>query len=124
MRNNEIQTPNLVWDRAGVFNRVDNDRELLLEILGLFKEDFPPALAALRSAVQSADLQASSALSHKLKGMLSNLGGVAAAAAASRLESFASAKDAHSLPDALAALERESQDLVHELDAYLVEVHG
>lgn len=124
MRNNEIQSPNLVWDRADVLNRVDNDRELLHEILGIFKEDFPPTLAALKSAVQSADLKAASARSHKLKGMLSNLGGVAAAAAASRLESLASAKDGNSLPDALASLERESQDLTHELDVYLAEVHG
>lgn len=123
MSTNEIQTPHVVWDRAGVFNRVDNDRELLHEILGMFKEDFPPTLAALKSAVQSADLKTSSAFSHKLKGMLSNLGAVAAAAAASRLESLASAKDAKSLADALAALERESQDFIHELDAYLAEVH-
>ena len=124
MTNNETQSPNLVWDRAGVFNRVDNDRELFLEILGMFKEDFPPALAALKSAVQSADLKASSVLSHKLKGMLANLGGVAAATAASTLESLASAKDAKSLADALAALERESLDFIHEVDAYLAEVHG
>ena len=110
--------------RAGVFNRVDNDRELLLELLGMFKEDLPPALAALKSAVQSRDLKASSALSHKLKGLLANLGGVAAAAAASRLEALASGKDANSLADAFAALERESQDFVHELDAYVAEVHG
>lgn len=124
MSANEIQIPSVVWDRAGVFNRVDNDRELFLELVGMFKEDFPPTLSALKSAVQSADLKASSALSHKLKGMFSNLGGVAAAAAASRLESLASTRDADSLPDALAMIERESLDLIHELDAYLAEVHG
>lgn len=124
MSSNEIQIPNVVWDRAGVLNRVDNDRELLLELLGMFKEDFPPTLSALKAAVQSADLKASSALSHKLKGMLSNLGGVAAAAAASRIQSLATTRDATSLPDALAVLERESLDLNHELDAYLAEVQG
>jgi HPt (histidine-containing phosphotransfer) domain-containing protein len=124
MTSGEVRSSNTTWDRADVLNRVDNDRELLHELLGMFKEDFPSTFAALKSAVQSADLKASSALSHKLKGMLSNLGGVAAAAAASRIESLASAKDGNSLPDALAALERESQDLIHELDAYLAEVQG
>jgi HPt (histidine-containing phosphotransfer) domain-containing protein len=124
MRNTETQSPNLVWDRVDVLARVDSDRELLHELLGVFKEDFPPTLAALKSAVESVDLQAASALSHKLKGMLSNLGGVAAAAAAAKLESLASAKDGNSLPGAFAALEHASNDLIHDMDAYLAEVHG
>lgn len=122
MRKSESSASNTIWDRADVLNRVDNDRELLHEILGIFREDYPPTLAAVRSTVQSGDVEESAALSHKLKGMLSNVGAVAAATAASELESLASAKNASSLIDAYAALEHESNALLHELDAYLAGV--
>lgn len=122
MRKSEPSASSTIWDRADVLNRVDNDRDLLHEILGIFREDFPPTLAALRSAVQSGDVKESAALSHKLKGMLSNVGAAAAATAASELESLASTKNASSLIDAYADLERESNVLLRELDAYLAEV--
>ena len=122
MRNREPITSSPVWDRAGALSRVENDRELLLEILGMFKEDYPQTLATLKSAVNSANFKESCNLSHKLKGMLSNVGAMAAAAAASELESLASAKNASSLTDAYTALEHESNTLLHELDAYLAEV--
>lgn len=122
MRKGEPSGSSTIWDRPDMLNRVDNDRELLHEILAMFREDFPPALAELGSAVQSVDVKQSAALSHKLKGMLSNVGAVAAATAASELESLASAKNASSLVDAFTALEHESNTLLRELDAYLAEV--
>lgn len=122
MRKGEPSASSTIWDRPDVLNRVENDRELLHEILTMFREDFPPALAALGSAVQSADVKQSATLSHKLKGMLSNVGAVAAATAASELESLASAKNTSSLVDAFATLEHVSNTLLRELDAYLAEV--
>jgi len=53
--------------------RLDDDRELLRELLAIFKEDFPQHLHAFRDAVASQDMKQTKTVSHTLKGMLSNL---------------------------------------------------
>jgi HPt (histidine-containing phosphotransfer) domain-containing protein len=77
-----------VWNLAELLDRVDNDQVLVRELLGIFKEDFPQTIQSLKSAVTARDLKSSSRLSHTLKGMLSSLGAVRAAAAASNLKPF------------------------------------
>ncbi len=111
-----------VWNLAELMDRVDNDEELLRELLQIFKEDFPRTMKSLESAVAGEDLKNASRLSHTLKGMLSSLGGVRAAAAASRLEVLASSGDTASLRGALDALQNEAVSLLPELDAYMAEV--
>jgi len=111
-----------VWDLAELLERVDNDQILLRELLDIFKEDFPQTLRSLKTAVTAEDLKSSSRLSHTLKGMLSSLGAVRAAGAASRLEALSAAGETASLHAALRALESEGESLVPELDAYMTEV--
>ncbi len=111
-----------VWNLPELLERVDNDQVLLRELLDIFKEDFPQTLRSLQTAVTAEDLKSSSRLSHTLKGMLSSLGAVRAAAAASRLEALSAAGETASLRAALKALESEGESLVPELDAYMTEV--
>ncbi|MGB2652175.1 MAG: Hpt domain-containing protein, partial [Candidatus Acidiferrum sp.] len=112
-----------IWNQAELLDRVDNDRELLRELLGIFKEDFPRTIRSLEEAVAAGDLKNSASLSHSLKGMLSNLGGTRAAEAAAKLEKLASSAGQNgSLKDALSALQSEAASLVPELDAYMTEV--
>ena len=72
--------------------------------------------------MSSGDLKNSGSLSHTLKGMLSNLGGARAAAAAARLEELACAGEIAALRGAFDDLEREAGRLLPELDAYMAEV--
>ena len=111
-----------VWNLPELLERVDNDPVLLRELLDIFKEDFPQTLRSLKTAVTAEDLKSSSRLSHTLKGMLSSLGAVRAAAAASKLEALSAAGETASLCAALKALENEGESLVPELDAYMTEV--
>jgi HPt (histidine-containing phosphotransfer) domain-containing protein len=111
-----------VWNLAELLERVDNDQVLLRELLDIFKEDFPQTLRSLKTAVTAEDLKSSSRLSHTLKGMLSSLGAVRAAAAASKLEALSAAGETASLRAALKVLENEGESLVPELDAYMTEV--
>jgi two-component system, sensor histidine kinase and response regulator len=110
------------WNLAELLERVDNDQELLRDLLNIFKEDFPLTMRSLESAVAAGDLKNSAMLGHTLKGMLSSLGGVSAAAAAARLEVIASAGETASLQGALDALKREAARLLPELEAYMAEV--
>jgi len=47
--------------------RVDNDRELLRELLSIFKNEFPDHLQALRNAVAANDADQAARVSHTLK---------------------------------------------------------
>jgi len=111
-----------VWNLAELLERVDNDQELLLDLVNIFKEDFPRTMRLLESAIAVADLKNVARLSHTLKGMLSSLGGVRTAAAAAKIEVMASAGESASLKSVFDTLEREGTSLLPELDAYMAEV--
>jgi CheY-like chemotaxis protein/HPt (histidine-containing phosphotransfer) domain-containing protein len=101
--------------------RVDNDRELLCDLISIFKEEFPGHLKSLRDAVVRGDSAEIVSISHTLKGMLSNLAVSKAAAAAARLEQLGRTGETVSLLDALAAFEREVQGLLPEMENYMAE---
>ena len=120
---NEQNPSKLVWNQADLLERVDNDQELLRELLTIFKEDFPRTLHSLDAAVAAGDFKRSATLSHTLKGMLSNLGGIRAAEAAAKLESMAASSNGkESLVEALNVLQQEAASLLPELDAYIAGV--
>ncbi|MGC1618710.1 MAG: Hpt domain-containing protein [Candidatus Acidiferrum sp.] len=111
------------WNLAELLERVDNDRELIRELLTIFREDFPRTLQSLETAVSAGDLKNSAALSHTLKGMLASLGVTRAAAAAAKIEKMASASaEKESLKEAFKALRHEADTLMPELEAYVTEV--
>ena len=123
MKKNEESPSVPVWNQADLLERVDQDQELLRELLAIFKEDFPRTLRSLEEAVAAGNLKNSASLSHALKGMLANLGGRRAAAAAAKLEKMVSSSaESASLNDALTTLQREAASLLPELDAYMIEV--
>jgi HPt (histidine-containing phosphotransfer) domain-containing protein len=105
-----------------LLERLENDRELLRDLLTIFKEDFPVRLQALQDAVAHQDLKRATVESHSLKGMLANLAVTKAAAAAAQLEELAHAGIQSSIDDALAAFEQEVQGLLPEMESYMVEV--
>ena len=111
-------------DMPELLSRVDNDRELLRDLLMIFKEDFPRHLEELRSAVTRQDLKAAKVVSHTLKGVLSNLAVTKAAASAALLEQLAGEAAAPPLARALAEFEREVDGLLQEMESFLAEVQS
>jgi HPt (histidine-containing phosphotransfer) domain-containing protein len=101
--------------------RVDNDHDLLCELIGIFKEEFPRILQSLKQSVAREDMKNVEATSHALKGMLSGLSVTQAAATASRLEQMAREGEKLGLTNALTLLENEVADLLPELDGYTEE---
>jgi HPt (histidine-containing phosphotransfer) domain-containing protein len=101
--------------------RIDNDRELLCDLLSIFKREFPDQLTSLQNAVAANDAAHAARISHTLKGMLANLAVTKAAASANRLERLARAGEISSLGDALAAFEKEVQGLLPEMESYIAE---
>jgi HPt (histidine-containing phosphotransfer) domain-containing protein len=120
--NKSDRTPETASVNLGeLLARVDNDRELLCDLLSIFKREFPDQLTSLQTAVAGNDAAQAARVSHTLKGMLANLAVTKAAASASRLERLARAGENSSLGDALAAFEKEVQGLLPEMESYMAE---
>jgi two-component system, sensor histidine kinase and response regulator len=102
--------------------RVENDWDLLRELGGIFREDFPKYEEKLREAIAKKDLPRAAEAAHALKGMLANLSASGAAAAASDLERAAQSLREAELTSALKRFEKETAGLLAELDGYLAGV--
>jgi HPt (histidine-containing phosphotransfer) domain-containing protein len=123
MKESEKVLPDLTFDRGELLARVDNDRELLYDLLTIFKEEFPRHLRALREAVDSGDGKLVAVAAHGLKGMLLNLAAGQAAAAVGRLEQMGRSGEVSGFHEAFIAFERDALMLLPQLDACMAEVH-
>jgi len=104
--------------------RVENDRELLCDLLSIFKKEFPVYLKSLENAVVRKDVAEIASVSHTLKGMLSNLAVAKASASAARLEQLARAGETISLRDAFAEFERDVHGLLPEMESCMAEARS
>lgn len=110
-------------DFTELLARVDNDRELLVDLMSIFKEDFPRHVRELTAVIAARDLKKMTVVSHTLKGMLANLAVTRAAAAAAKLEQLAHAGATEpEIADAFRAFQREVQGLLPEMETYMAEV--
>lgn len=107
----------LIFDCGELFERVDNDCELLRDIIGIFKQEFPRLLQTLEEAVQAQDTKRVAIAAHTLKGMLSNLAASQAAATAARLEQLGRQGDSSGLERAFATFKGDTNELLPLLEA-------
>jgi PAS domain S-box-containing protein len=110
----------LVFDAQMALARVKGDRELLQDIVGLFFEETPALLTALRESIQGSDAQALVRAAHSLKGTVSSFGAPAARDAALRLEVMGRSGDLRYVEPTCAELERE----IARLEQALAEFRG
>jgi two-component system sensor histidine kinase/response regulator len=122
MEKGKVHAGESPFDLAELLERVDNDRELLHDLLVIFKDEFPVHRQALREAAKGADMKSLATVGHTLKGMLSNMAASRAAAAAAKLESLGRAEDSAGVSDALGVFEREITELLPKLDECMAEV--
>lgn len=109
-------------DFAELLARVENDRELVRDLLLLFKEEFPRHHQALREAVASLDAKRVASEAHTLKGMLSNLAAREPAGAAARLEQLGRSGETSEFADCLAAFDHLSKQLLLQVDSCVADV--
>jgi HPt (histidine-containing phosphotransfer) domain-containing protein len=104
-------------DLPDLLERVDNDHNLLCELIGMFKEEFPLVMRSLKQSVVREDIKNVEVTSHALKGMLSGLSVTRAAVIASRLEQMGRDGKTSGMAEILTLLEHEVANLLPELDA-------
>ena len=120
----ERDSSSWTFDPGELLARVDNDRELLRDLLTIFKVEFPRHLAALREAVEARDGKRVAAVAHTMKGMLFNLAATQAATTAASLEQMGRQGKASGFQAAFAAFESDAMKLLPQLDACMAEVCG
>ena len=104
--------------------QIEGNRELLVEIVQLFLEQYPKLLEETRQALCRSDWQSLSNAAHTLASSAGQLGAQRAFSAAKKLEQIANQENLSSVPEALAGLENELllvkaavADSAHSLDA-------
>jgi signal transduction histidine kinase/CheY-like chemotaxis protein/HPt (histidine-containing phosphotransfer) domain-containing protein len=75
-----------VIDRVQALERVDGDRELMREVIGLFLEDYPEKMAEIEKAISEEDAARLNRSAHAFKGSVANFGARNAFDLALRLE--------------------------------------
>jgi two-component system sensor histidine kinase/response regulator len=105
-------------DWAVALERLQGDRELLDELVGVIRQEGPQLVAAVRGAIEQGDAAALKLSAHTLKGSLSNFAAAQAVEAARRLEMIGKKGDLSDAPQALSMLEQELDRFMPELEAW------
>ena len=117
MRGGANQGGNGGFDADVLFANVDGDRELMVEVVGLFAEECPRLLSEIRDAIARSDAETLERAAHTLKGLMSTFGADAAREAALRLETMGRNDDLTEADEACAALQQHAEGLVPQVIA-------
>ncbi len=106
-------------DMAELLARVEDDRELLMELLMLFQKDFPRLREALQFTVHAGDPYQVEKAAHTLKGMFASLSVKQASQLAANVELAARTGDAQRIIEAMAELDREEAGLAAAVESFM-----
>lgn len=111
-------------DLEELLERTENDRELMRDLLTIFKEEFPQRHQSLREAVASLNAAQVVMEAHALKGMFFNLAAVEAAAAVAELERLGRNNETSRFPESLSHFESIAKELSRQVEEFITEVSG
>ena len=100
-----------VIDLKDVLERVQDDRELLLELLDIYQEDFVGKKRALGEAVNGKDFSKIKELAHSLKGASGNISARGMHANLLKIEQMAGQNDLSQVNGILTELDRQFAQL-------------
>jgi len=75
-----------IFNRDDLHHRLGSDPELISMVIGVFIDDMPQQIKALKEAVKIQDAKEATRLAHSIKGAAANVGGESLQAAALKLE--------------------------------------
>lgn len=105
-------------DLPELLTRVENDRELLTELLLMFRDELPGLQNMLHSAVDLDDLTQATKTAHTLKGMSANMSLTRGTTLIARAEEAARTGDRSALKSTLGAFDSEMVGLSAAIDAF------
>lgn len=107
---------------ARLLRALGSDRELLLEIIALFRRDAPAMFAAVRLQAEAADADALAKAAHVLKGSAANFGVSPLYEVARDIESCAFDGNLSQLTDLMTRFDRITDEFMHVLARLELEV--
>jgi CheY-like chemotaxis protein/HPt (histidine-containing phosphotransfer) domain-containing protein len=107
----------LVFDERAALEYSGGDRQLLAEVIGIFRGDYPRSLRRIDQALKRRDGEALRLAAHGLKGAIATIGAPAGRQAAAALEQAARAADFDAAQQASDRLRREVERLEEALVA-------
>ncbi len=113
----EITTDAPAINFPELMERVENDRDLLNDLLEMFRDEFPRQRKLLDEAVKSEDMKQIHATGHTLKGILANLSMARAVRAAAQIELAGKENNSAEIKTAITALDAEAANIFAELNA-------
>ena len=100
-----------IIDLKEVLDRVQNDRELLIELLDIFLEDCPPKINAIKEAVAKKDFLQLRDIAHSMKGASGNISAKNINASFLQIEQMAKNNDLNSIDVSLKELDKRFEEL-------------
>ena len=107
-------------DLPELLARVENDRELLTELLVMFRDELPGLLNTLHQAINLGDLAQAARVAHTLKGMSANLSLRRGTALIKDVEQAAQIGDISLIKNRLVPLDSEIAAFLTAIDAFTV----
>ena len=110
-------------DLQEVLERVQEDRELLLELFQIFEEDFNARRAKLQELIKSGDAGAVRDLTHSMKGAAGNISAKAIHETCSRMEQLSGSGDLKGVQALIAGLDEQFQQALEFINKFRKEAH-
>jgi len=100
-------TATVVFDHAGIMNRLMNDTNLIQLVIREFLGDIPHQIAELRSLIENKDVEGAERKAHLIKGAAANVGGEALRAVAYEMEKAGKTGDLEAMAARMETMEQE-----------------
>lgn len=105
-----------IIDVADALERVQDDKELLLELFDIFREDFEKKRQSLRAAFTQNHIDELKDVIHSVKGATGNIGARAMNATCIRIEEIAKGRNTGELSVQLDRLDQQFEDFKRRAD--------
>lgn len=107
-----------VFSKEETLASVDGDRELLQEVVGMFIQEYPSSVAAIRKAIDEQNAHSLDRAAHTLKGMAGNFGAHIVVEAALKLEMMGKSGQFAGAGETFALLQKELEQVRVALEQF------
>jgi len=108
-----------VFDEATALARVEGDRDLLVELIAIFRSESPRMMDDIRAAYRAGDATRLERAAHTLRGSVGSLSARAVGQSAQLLETLGRGGSLAGGDALLATLDRDIQDLERALQTFV-----
>ena len=109
----------IVFDRAGMLERLMDDEDLARKLTEAFLKDIPKRFDMLRECLLTGDVKGAERLTHLIKGASASVGGEALTTVASKMEKASREGDLIAVEERVDKLESEFRRLKQEIEKKL-----